>query len=1157
MAESSNNAEQTFLAGMAPEPLGRAVAARPFQPLILRKYLKENADRLVASRDVQARERAHAAFREWHEMLSRPTFRNQTESNLEQAFNAKCLAALGYTGLSGMGSDHSYTLAAKHALAGGGITDVVLGPFPNPQQITPNIRVVVELKGPTQSLDRPSGQNRTPVQQAFDYLNVLDTPNLWAVVTNMVEFRLYHKSRSNTRALAFRLPDLRDAAEFGLFYAAFCAENLLPIPEDPTGYSRYAALAMLEETEKRQQKVGDELYKHYRDNRYELIRTIRADPLCRSFDDALAAAQLLLDRILFIAFAEDRDLLNHRQIIERTSNNREIGIGPWKAFQSVFLAINDGDEDNDIPGYNGSLFKTHPILDNPAFKLPRVPWMNVFRTIGGYDFSDEVNVTVLGHIFEQSITDIETLRQSSLTAPEPVADSADEPADTEPIDKGRSKVKTNSKTDSARKAHGVYYTDDSVTEYLVAAALEPVWADAQAGAVAKIADKASAKAIRAGIAALDSLTLCDPACGSGAFLVAALKWFVRKRTELLVALKEISPNAPEWRPVQKPHESQPFNEAERSPSIVLRNNIYGVDLSSESVEITRLSLWLQSAMKGQKLTDLTDHVKRGNSVVDDPSALPEGQGHLAFDWRAAFPAVFAAGGFDVVVGNPPYVRQESLGTPFKDYVKARYAAFHGMADLYVYFYERGLDILKPGGRLAYIVTNKWMKAGYGEPLRKLFAEKAWVRSVMDFGHAKQFFADADVFPCFLVLQKPRDDGAGPSETAVAVLNRDDVELKRLTAQIENVTILVPRSRFGASAWSLESPKVNDLIEKIRRNGIPLSEYAGVKPYRGVLTGFNEAFLIDTPTRDRLVQEDPRSAEIIKPYLRGQDIKRWVPEWAGLWMIFTPKHMAIEEFSAIYNHLSIYREGLEPKPIGFTGAWKGRASGSYKWYENQGIINYSNLIDGPKILYSDITWRPCFCLDLKSFYINNTGYFIANNDPSLVAVLNSPIFWWYSWRNAVHGKDEALRFFNDYMVSAPVPNMSCNRNQADLQVIQIQIEASKIIDVKTDICDWLRTEFEIEKLSQKLQQPHRLDSDTFVAEVKKSRGRGTALSAAALKQLRDEYRTTIEPARARAAEIARLERELADLVHAAYGLTPEDIDLMWKTAPPRMPVGPPR
>ena len=174
---------------------------------------------------------------------------------------------------------------------------------------------------------------------------------------------------------------------------------------------------------------------------------------------------------------------------------------------------------------------------------------------------------------------------------------------------------------------------------------------------------------------------------------------------------------------------------------ILQDNLYGVDLNEEAIEICRLSLWIKTAQRGKVLTSLDHNIRVGNSVVNDPAVDPK-----AFDWQAAFPEVFAKGGFEWWSANPPYVRQELLG-PIKPHLQAHFASYHGMADLYVYFYELGMRLLRPGGHLSFVVTNKWMKAGYGEPLRRFFAENAWIESVVDFGHAKQIFEDADVFPC--------------------------------------------------------------------------------------------------------------------------------------------------------------------------------------------------------------------------------------------------------------------------------------------------------------------------------------------------------------------------------------------------------------------------
>jgi hypothetical protein len=178
-----------------------------------------------------------------------------------------------------------------------------------------------------------------------------------------------------------------------------------------------------------------------------------------------------------------------------------------------------------------------------------------------------------------------------------------------------------------------------------------------------------------------------------------------------------------------------------------------------------------------------------------------------------------------------------------------------MADLYVYFYELGLTILKPGGRLGLIVTNKWMKAGYAEAARKVLGEFSRVESVVDFGHAKEIFLDADVFPSILVVRKPNDEPS-PDTARACVIPREQLRIDDLSRQIAAEGVVVPRSRFGAEQWSLEPPGVTKLMEKVRAGGVHLKEYIEASPCRGILTGFNEAFLLDTPTKERLVRGGP-------------------------------------------------------------------------------------------------------------------------------------------------------------------------------------------------------------------------------------------------------------------------------------------------------------
>ncbi len=326
-----------------------------------------------------------------------------------------------------------------------------------------------------------------------------------------------------------------------------------------------------------------------------------------------------------------------------------------------------------------------------------------------------------------------------------------------------------------------------------------------------------------------------------------------------------------------------------------------------------------------------------------------------FHWELEFPEVYfdrdglplgEHAGFDAVIGNPPYVRQEQMA-PIKRYLAETHGAvYDGVADLYVYFYHLGVEALRVGGKMSYIVTNKWLRAGYGEPLRRYFAAHAVVERIVDFGHAP-IFPDADVFPCIVVLSKPSGEPGtqGEQETQVCLFPRAALGQISIASYVADHSYPVPTRRFTAQPWSLEPADVDDLMAKIRHAGVPLAEFAGVKPYRGVTTGFNEAFLIDTTTKERLIRDDPRSVEIIKPYLRGQDVKRWVPEWDDQWMIFSRRGISIDEYPAVKNHLNQFRNQLEPKPQGHLGVkWAGRKPGLYQWHELQDPANYWPLFD---------------------------------------------------------------------------------------------------------------------------------------------------------------------------------------------------------------------
>lgn len=547
-----------------------------------------------------------------------------------------------------------------------------------------------------------------------------------------------------------------------------------------------------------------------------------------------------------------------------------------------------------------------------------------------------------------------------------------------------------------------------------------------------------------------------------------------------------------------------------------------------------------------------------------------------FNWEIAFPGVWAelstnkrTGGFDAVIGNPPYVRQEEISA-IKPALAKSFSTYDGMADLYVYFYEQGIKLLRPGGRMGYVVTNKWLKAGYAEELRRLFAEDVWIEFLADFGHAKHLFPDADVFPCVISVRKPLGEDV-PEQFDLAVIPRDEVPREGLALAVDAATYRAARTDLTAEPWVLEPPDVAALLSKIRERGVPLSEYSGVNPLYGIKTGLNDAFLIDTSTRDQLVRDDPAASEIIKPYIRGQDIGRWSPKWAGLWMIVMksssdfawPWASAATEgeaeaiFAKTYPSIHTRFKALESfiedeKPKGL----RHRQDQGRFWWELRPCAYYDQM-DQPKIVYTEITWSNSFALDESGQCINNTAYFLPTTDPWLPSVLNSPLTWWYSWRKAQHGKDEALRFMDSYMrpfpMAAPVTSDAA---QIDDLISSLLLARSIIRNSDESLADWLGQFWDLRSVPTGLRQASLYNSDGFVAAIRAALPRRQSLTPAQLRQLRDAFVDTAEPARAARGELLAHERALAAMVERAYGLTQEEVALMWRTAPPRMPLPPP-
>lgn len=667
--------------------------------------------------------------------------------------------------------------------------------------------------------------------------------------------------------------------------------------------------------------------------------------------------QRLLDRVIFIRIAEDRRIRPDRELWEIVAQWKEEG--KRKSIMShlvdLFHEINDD--------LNGDIFKPHACetTDVDSNLLADII-ESLYFPKSRYRF-DAIGVELLGSIYERYLGS--TIRVTP------------------------QRVKVEEKPE-VRKAGGVYYTPKYIVDYIVK------------NTVGKVIEGKTPRQI-------ERIKILDPACGSGSFLLGAYQYLIDyhlryfrehpKEAQTLHLFPYYKMNPEDL--------TLPLHTKAR----ILKNNIFGVDIDPQAVEITMMSLYLK-ALEGERgllprkqhlLPPLGNNIKCGNSLIGydifEQGSLFDDETKSRinpFDWEsktAGFGEIMENGGFGCVIGNPPYVRQEMF-SEFKDYFQGHYEVYYGTADLYAYFIEKGISLLKKGGLFSYIVANKWMRANYGKPLRIWMKDKQ-IEEIVDFGDLP-VFETATTYPCVLRIRKgeamPRPKKASrrvvPTFRAIRVKTLD---FKNLHDYVDNNCYEVSMASLKESGWSLSGGVEEALLSKIRAAGIPLGEYVKENIFRGILTGLNEAFVIDANVKERLIKEDPRSAELIKPFLLGREIKRYDEPDSKSYLIFPRRGVDIKQYPAIERYLLQFKRKLAPKPIDWkSGEWPGRKPGTYKWYEIQDTIDYYAEFEKPKIIYPNICKKPEFTFDESGLYTNQKCFIIPLPDKYLLGILNSSV-----------------------------------------------------------------------------------------------------------------------------------------------------------------------
>jgi hypothetical protein len=834
--------------------------------------------------------------------------------------------------------------------------------------------------------------------------------------------------------------------------------------------------------------------------------------------DLFKKTQKLLSRFLFVFFAEDRLLLPPNsigEIIKQWQRLKDLDEKQplYDRFKKYFGYVYSGFSGNafEVSAYGGSLFEPDPILDQ--IQIDDLVLYTHTQKLSAYNFETDVDVNILGHIFENSLVEIENIQAIS---------SGGE-------GKGQS---------TKRKQDGIFYTPEFITHYIVENTLgnlcrnkrdEFQIVDEEFSKVRKNRKKETIKLLEKKLGDyrtwLLQLSILDPACGSGAFLVEVLDFLTREHR----AIDELR--------AQLFGDSLVFSDITKD---VLESNIYGVDINEESIEIAKLSLWLRTAQKGRKLNSLNQNIQCGNSLVSDPKIA----GDAAFPWQERFPKVFAQGGFDVVLGNPPYVRLETMKDLSEQMSKIGYKTFEKRGDLYCLFVEKGFDLLKPGGMISFIMPNKWMQAGYGKPLRAYFLQQQLQR-LIDFGDL-QIFPGATTYPCIFVARK-----ATPiPEFPVSVLSKE--AWQDFNSHVQNSAQTFQTSSFTEDTWVISSRQDQNLLERLKASFPTLSESIGGEAHYGIKAGLTEAFIIDKSLRNSLVDKDPFSQKIIGPVLRGRDLNRYgspssdTSEYIILASFGSYRYLG-QDYPAIYRHLLPFEEKLRCR-----GQCTGSAetadkpfTGQHHWLEldNTPTPEYLGHFSKPKIMYQTFQVKPCFIYDEQGLYCNNSMWIIPTENKALLGILNSRMGWWLITKYCTQIQNGHQLIWK-YFGQIPVPKEDSPKLRDSVETM---LRLSKEIQDKRNVfVRYFSSQIKLEKLTNKLLEWDSLDVATFTKELQngiKTAGLDTKLSRNEEMEWLEVFESKKTALQALIQVANETDRVIDRLVFELYGLSPEEITLV--------------
>jgi len=411
-----------------------------------------------------------------------------------------------------------------------------------------------------------------------------------------------------------------------------------------------------------------------------------------------------------------------------------------------------------------------------------------------------------------------------------------------------------------------------------------------------------------------------------------------------------------------------------------------------------------------ELIEETLKERNSETAIEKLKQFKKNKSKPFFIWKLKFFEVFQREnpGFDVVIANPPYVRQEVFKEIKNQFKNEFLDFFNGRSDLYTYFYKKGIQILRDNGVLTYISSNKFFIRGYGKNTRNLLISEVKPLIIINFGELPVFKATVD--SAIIIVKKTIPL---KNEVFNSIQIKDKSEISNLDTTIKNRSFLTKISELSKKEWIIESPEKLNLLKKLRENNLTLGNFLNNQICAGIKTGLDSAFVIDEKIKNQLISEDPKSLEIIKPWLRGKDVKKWYSK-SKYFIIYIPLNkINIDDYPAIKKHLNNYKKALEKRAT------------NQKWFEmQQPQERYTDLFNKNKIIYPDCAKEMRACFDDNQTYGTMAMYFIPFNS-IILAILNSSLFDWYSRMSfATFGdpwKGGRIIFKSMYMSKVPIPN----------------------------------------------------------------------------------------------------------------------------------------